>query len=646
MQRLAIASALFFLIPFFARASEPVFISEVAWAGSSASIADEWIEVCGPAGTDLSGWKIEGAAASGLPFPEGSVIPASGAFLVANYREDDPKTTLSVPPNWVTTAVSLSNANLFLSLHDASGTLIDVAGASGTAPLAGTSGDAKASMERLLPLGDGGFADSWRSAAASSGFQASATELGSPGACPHISQAVPEPAEPAQPAETATTTMETEPVPPAQQPPLAPTTTVRISEIYPAPLSGEQEWIELVNPSGTGEVLDEWTLEDGKGTPTRLSGTLLPWARLVISAPKGSLNNDGDLVVLKDAQGRILDGVAYGAWETALHPRVGNVGKGEAVIRIELQERFEVTLTPTPDEANIFTQSQAEEKPAPAHAPTAPPAPPVVSQAVVSDAPSTSAPQRPATPTMAAPLPQQAPKEHRKAAAAKPAAQKPAASRYKGTTQTATIAVPAGVYGKTRLYVLQGDDVKELRLSKSTSAKWQSGQRIAFVAQAKEEGGEAYLLANPNSVRLLGEAASGTFALIERWPESAGSYRLSAEVKAVHGTTLEVSLGGAEGDVLLPKALSGLKPGDQLEIEGFVAPGTRPRVVLTHTNAIRAFATAGTASDSTPFIPRLPWPAMAGLTVAAAAMGLLVYLRQERLKRLALAMQPIEDDLS
>jgi len=135
------------MLPFSVRASGPAFISEVAWAGSSASLADEWLELCGPAGTDLSGWSVEGASAEPLAFPDGSAIPASGAFLIANYARDDARSTLDAAPDLVTTAVSLSNSALAVVLRDAAGNAVDSAG-DGSAPAAGTSGAAKSSMER------------------------------------------------------------------------------------------------------------------------------------------------------------------------------------------------------------------------------------------------------------------------------------------------------------------------------------------------------------------------------------------------------------------------------------------------------------------------------------------------------------------
>ncbi len=640
MKRFLAAFAFLCLVPFSARAAGPIYISEVAWAASSLSTADEWLEVCGPSGTDISGWKIDGAAANGLLLPDGSVIPASGAFLISNYSADDPKSTLAALPDFVTTSVALSNANLFLVLQDPSGAVIDIDGASGSAPLAGTSGGIKASMARVVPLLSGDTEEAWVNSSSSTGFDPDATELGTPGTCMMIENAHEDSATTTPPAALVIAPSLEEP--PASNPPNEPMSAMRISETYPAPLSGENEWIELVNPSATGELLEGWTIEDGKGTVTKLSGLLLPWERMVIASPKGSLNNDGDLVILKDARGRIVDGVAYGAWDTALYPRIGNVKKGFSLIRIELQDTFDVTETPTPGAANILTRtvekaeetlplsfrperSEVEESMRPKTDPSATLGMTKVEVRSVQDDKKTLAVKT----------------------APKPPTQAVAKSKYKGSAYTAVIAVPPGVYSKTRFYIMTPEAVREVRLSKSSGTLFTPGQRISFVAQSKTENGDAFLLANPNSIRALDRSASTTFAAITAWPNTPGAYAFTAEVIALKTGGMEVRVNGAEGDVLLPSAISALKPGDRVTIEGFVSPGVRPRVVLPGNAFVRLLASSP-VELSPRDLPRtrLSWPTMALLTFVAVGAGFVVYVRGERLKRLALVAAPIEEDFS
>jgi len=638
MHRFLVACALLFLLPFSSRAAGPTFISEVAWAGSSASLADEWFEICGAPGTDLSGWSVEGAAASPIALPQGAAIPASGAYLIANYSSDDAKSTLDAAPDLVTTAISLSNSNLFIALRDAGGAIVDVAGASGSPPSAGTSGAVKASMERAGPSLDGGAAEAWISASASVGFDAGAPEFGTPGACPT--------AGPTEGGSASSTETVSDPEPEAAPVPSAPRdepkSPVRISEIYPSPASGEREWIELVNPSAVGEFLDGWTIEDARGTKTALAGLLKPWARAVIEAPKGSLNNDGDLVVLKDGLGRTLDRVEY--------PKTA---KGEAYMRIELQDTFAMTTTPTRGAANVLTGAE-EAAPEPPVEMTAPVAVPESTPPPLSFRPSEASggisPIRrdPSTVLGMTKIAagdgakESSPKPTSKKTAAKP---KPAASRYKGSSYVATVVVPPGVYAKTRAYVQRDGAIEELRLSKALTTPWNVGDRIAFVAQVKTEGAVEFLLANPNSARVTG-SASATFATAESWPESAGGYRFTAEVASIRGDALEVKLDGVEGDVLAPAGtVSALKPGDTVRVEGFVAPGPRPKVVLPYAHALLLYKSHLPDDPALPARTRgLPTALAVGLTAAAAAVGLIAYLRMQRLKRLALTQAPIEEE--
>lgn len=169
-------------LPVHAEPSAPalprIAIGEVAWAGSSRSTADEWIELwnLGSEPADISGWAIEGAAGSSpLVLPSGSTIAPRGAFVIANYASDDAHGALAIPPSLVTTAVSLPNTSLKLVLKDANGSDIDRT-PDGNAPPAGSSKDPKRSMVRTS---DGG----WTDGAMSAGFDADVADLGTPGTC-------------------------------------------------------------------------------------------------------------------------------------------------------------------------------------------------------------------------------------------------------------------------------------------------------------------------------------------------------------------------------------------------------------------------------------------------------------------------------
>lgn len=177
----------FFTLPSLpARAAPPsIVIGEVAWAGSSLSTADEWIELWNLGGEtqSLSGWRLKGASGDhDIVLGNNASIPSRHSFLISNYSETDAKSSLNTIPDVVTTTISLPNDKLLIQLVDAAGAVIDQAG-SGAAPPAGTSGSVRASMIRQTPVGDGSSAASWTTAAESKQLDQGATDRGTPGYC-------------------------------------------------------------------------------------------------------------------------------------------------------------------------------------------------------------------------------------------------------------------------------------------------------------------------------------------------------------------------------------------------------------------------------------------------------------------------------
>ncbi len=107
-----------------------------------------------------------------------------------------------------------------------------------------------------------------------------------------------------------------------------------INEVMYGPAPGQPEWIELVNRSAAPVDLRGWTIEDLSAAPkivdtahatvppqgyvvlTQTAG--LPWAPCPVLRPAGglpSLNNDDELVCLRDGRGAIVDQVRYsGGW--------------------------------------------------------------------------------------------------------------------------------------------------------------------------------------------------------------------------------------------------------------------------------------------------------------------------------------------
>lgn len=169
-----------------------VVFSELMWSGSTASSADEWIELYdrGDREIDLAGWTVARVTGDSeevmLRIPAGRIAPG-GVFLIANYAAKDVHSLLAVQPDIVDAAVSLPNTRLQLRLYDgdpaAGARLVDVADDGTGAPAAGD-GELKRAMARVALNGDGALKESWATATTASGWDPGAAELGTPGAPP------------------------------------------------------------------------------------------------------------------------------------------------------------------------------------------------------------------------------------------------------------------------------------------------------------------------------------------------------------------------------------------------------------------------------------------------------------------------------
>ncbi len=188
MARLAIVKITGFLIlalliPFgFAKAehSQEIYISEVAWAGSSFSTADEFVELYNVSDhainlSDYSLWDetIINPESKVLEpklmllIEDGQIAP-KGHFLISNYSLLHDKSVLNVEADVIDTHLSLSNDHLKISLRNPQGKVVDTIGDAGKpfyyseiSALATTEGDKyKASIERRA-FEDGSLASSW-----------------------------------------------------------------------------------------------------------------------------------------------------------------------------------------------------------------------------------------------------------------------------------------------------------------------------------------------------------------------------------------------------------------------------------------------------------------------------------------------------
>ncbi len=93
---------------------------------------------------------------------------------------------------------------------------------------------------------------------------------------------------------------------------------VVINELVSDPGDGEVEWIELYNKTGREIDLSGWTIAEGSGARTGLEGKIGAGGAdkfFVLEKPKGNLNNQGEIIILRDQRDTLIDQVVYGDWD-------------------------------------------------------------------------------------------------------------------------------------------------------------------------------------------------------------------------------------------------------------------------------------------------------------------------------------------
>lgn len=121
--------------------------------------------------------------------------------------------------------------------------------------------------------------------------------------------------------------------------------SVRINEVVSNPENGE-EWVEFYNAGNETVSLDDAYLIDAAGKKTVLSGEIEASQYFLISSPKGQLNNDGDLVELRDSDDEVISSFTYGN-------DIPAPDKGESLAYSA--GKYKLTTTITPNEENIIT---------------------------------------------------------------------------------------------------------------------------------------------------------------------------------------------------------------------------------------------------------------------------------------------------
>ena len=330
-----------------AAATGDVVINELAWMGTAASANNEWLELKNNSGVaiDLSGWTLN--AADGQPkINLSGTIPADGYFLLERTSDDS---VPNVAADLIYTG-ALGNGGEILELKDSAGNSIDKVDASGGWPAGDNT--TKQTMERK---NDG----SWQNSAAAGGSPRSANSNSASGG----GQAAPPSSSGNSPDG-------------AIGPRFG---DVVVNEFASDVGDGENEWIELYNRSGGKLSLDGWSIADGSGAETLLSGGFDEnnYYFFVAEKFKGALNNDGDEIILSSDTHNLIDKITYGQYGDHPGNNAPAPGKGQsAALKIDGQkslsdkESFVLTSTPTKNKANIISAPKDATSTAPIVEPT------------------------------------------------------------------------------------------------------------------------------------------------------------------------------------------------------------------------------------------------------------------------------------
>jgi len=314
-----------------------VVINEVAWAGTTASPYNEWIELYNntPNDIELTGWKLT-ASNNGPTISLTGVIPANGYYLLEG---GDDSTVSNIGADLFFTdsqSINLSNNGATLRLlHSPSGEIVDTANIDGGAWNGGSSYPTIRSMERRwvtasVPFQDGPV--SWIT------FNGPDTVKNGKDAKGNLINGTPRSANWANgvtptftftPTHTATRTLTRTPTPPPP-PTITRTPTlikdfVLLNEVLPhatTDLNSDgnidvgDEYIELINLSNMTVSLQGWLLGDrDSSTPSYALPPILmsPGEKLAFYASQTGqyLSDGGDTVVLIRPGGTPADILTY-----------------------------------------------------------------------------------------------------------------------------------------------------------------------------------------------------------------------------------------------------------------------------------------------------------------------------------------------
>ena len=352
------------------------FCGETAWAVDHLVINEiqvypvekRFIELYNPndSPVDLTGWSVKKKTASGAEYSllassrlKGKSILSNGYLLLTN---EEGYTGNVVPDITWAKSYAFAKDNTII-LYDNNQGVVDKVGFGLSTDCEGGQGNCALNPAEGYSIQRNNFIDTNNNNAdflplANPDPQNSSSAVTAP--TPPVIPSAPAPTETASSTEQNTTPL---------IPPLSGGTNkfgdVVINEFVSDPADNDTEWLELYNRSGREIDLNGWWLEDGSKAKTNLSGSVARYK--IIEKPNGILNNDGDLVVLFDQSGKIIDQVAYGRWNDGYlddnapvaHDPDSVARKFDGYNTFNNANDFAVTIKPTKEASNII---QAEDE--------------------------------------------------------------------------------------------------------------------------------------------------------------------------------------------------------------------------------------------------------------------------------------------
>lgn len=220
-------------------------------------------------------------------------------------------------------------------------------------------------------------------------------------------------------------------------------------------------------------------------------------------------------------------------------------------------------------------------------------------------------------------------------AAAKTTKLKPDERRYE-----VAVAVPSGVYAKTKFFAVVDGTLRQFRLTRVPPMPLVAGTVASFIGRERGDATGTWLSVPIASLVISGSATEATYSPTSTWPTTPSPVELTGVLTASAKGQLIVDYGSATGTVMVPSATKiSYKVGDIIVARGWTTADRRLYLTDIGGVALVKPATALTASaSSTGGTGRMSGTLAGGLIALIGGLGLWAYFRNERLKRHPLAV--------